>query len=212
MATKSAYTAATTAASVGVNTPIFRPTSTITGSISAQVDSLSARQRSAALALGGGVTFSRRATKCQVTAMATPMSRPGTMPARNSLPMETLPATPKMMKAMEGGITGAMTPADAMRPPARPLSWPALTIMGSSSAASAAVSATAEPESAAMRQPASTATYPRPPRRWPTSASARFTMRCDRPPTFMISPASMKKGTASSGKLSAPLMTFCARI
>jgi hypothetical protein len=28
----------------------------------------------------------------------------------------------------------------------------------------------------------------------------------------MISPASMKKGTASSGKLSAPLMKFCARI
>ena len=28
----------------------------------------------------------------------------------------------------------------------------------------------------------------------------------------MISPASMKNGTASSGKLSAPLITFCARI
>ena len=37
-------------------------------------------------------------------------------------------------------------------------------------------------------------------------------MRLDSPPTFMISPASMKNGTASSGKLSAPLMTFCARI
>jgi hypothetical protein len=37
-------------------------------------------------------------------------------------------------------------------------------------------------------------------------------MRLDRPPTFMISPASMKKGTASSGKLSAPLIRFCARI
>jgi hypothetical protein len=37
-------------------------------------------------------------------------------------------------------------------------------------------------------------------------------MRWLRPPTFMISPASMKNGTASSGKLSAPLITFCARI
>lgn len=37
-------------------------------------------------------------------------------------------------------------------------------------------------------------------------------MRRDSPPWFMASPASMKKGTASNGKLSAPLMTFCARI
>src|SRR4051812_33896286 len=37
-------------------------------------------------------------------------------------------------------------------------------------------------------------------------------MRRDRPPAFMISPASMKKGTASSGKLLAPSMVFCARI
>src|SRR3954468_2861041 len=41
---------------------------------------------------------------------------------------------------------------------------------------------------------------------------AKFTMRRERPPTFMISPASMKKGTASSGKLLAPSMVFCARI
>ena len=38
------------------------------------------------------------------------------------------------------------------------------------------------------------------------------TIRFDRPPTFMISPASRKKGTAISGKLSAPLMMFCAMI
>src|SRR6185369_433479 len=37
-------------------------------------------------------------------------------------------------------------------------------------------------------------------------------MRRDRPPLFMISPASMKKGTAINGKLSAPLMMFCATI
>ena len=37
-------------------------------------------------------------------------------------------------------------------------------------------------------------------------------MRRVMPPAFMNSPASMKKGTASSGKLSAPLTTFCARI
>ena len=37
-------------------------------------------------------------------------------------------------------------------------------------------------------------------------------MRLDRPPVFMISPASMKNGAAISGKLSAPLIRFCAMI
>ena len=37
-------------------------------------------------------------------------------------------------------------------------------------------------------------------------------MRFDSPPVFIISPASMKNGTAISGKLSAPLMKFCAMI
>src|SRR5690349_4179516 len=53
--TSSAYTAATTAASVGVNTPNFKPTMTMSGRTSAQVDSLSACMRSAQLALAGGV-------------------------------------------------------------------------------------------------------------------------------------------------------------
>ena len=37
-------------------------------------------------------------------------------------------------------------------------------------------------------------------------------MRREMPPAFMISPASMKNGTASRGKLLAPSITFCARI
>ena len=68
--------------------------------------------------------------------------------------IETLAATPKITSPMLGGITGPMTPVAAIRPPARALSWPALTIMGSSSAVRAAASATAEPESAESRQPA----------------------------------------------------------
>ena len=47
---------------------------------------------------------------------------------------------------------------------------------------------------------------------WPTSASATLTMRLARPPRFISSPASMKNGTAISGKLSAPLMMFWATI
>src|SRR5436190_23076135 len=47
---------------------------------------------------------------------------------------------------------------------------------------------------------------------WPTSASATSTIRLASLPRFMISPASMKNGTAISGKLSAPLMMFWATI
>ena len=57
-----------------------------------------------------------------------------------------------------GGMIGPMMPAAATRPPERALSWPALTIIGTSSAPSAAASATAEPDSAASRQAARMAT------------------------------------------------------
>ena len=52
--------------------------------------------------------------------MATPIKMPGTMPAKNNLVIDTLAATPKMMKPMEGGITGAMMPPEAIRPAERP--------------------------------------------------------------------------------------------
>ena len=68
----------------------------------------------------------------------------------NSLEMDTLAATPKITNPILGGMTGAMMPADAIRPAERPLSWPAATIMGSSKAVKAAASATAEPDSEAM--------------------------------------------------------------
>lgn len=161
---------------------------------------------------GAGRTFSRLATHHQVMPMAKPIMTPGTMPARNSLVMDTLAATPKMMKPMEGGITGAMMPPAAISPAERPTSYPAARIMGMSSAASAAVSATAEPDSDAMMMAAMTATEAKPPRKCPTQAMARFTMRRLSPPAFMNSPANKKNGTASNGKLSAPSTKRCARI
>ena len=103
---------------------------------------------------GGGWIFSRRTSQAQVTHKAPPISRPGTMAAMNSLEMDTLAATPKMTSPMLGGMTGPMMPVAAIRPPAWALSCPAFTIMGSSSAVSAAASATAEPDSADSRQPA----------------------------------------------------------
>ena len=82
--------------------------------------------------------------------------------------------------------------------------------MGSRMVASAAVSAIAEPLIDASNTAAPIATKPRPPRIWPTKARARSMMRRDRPPAFISSPARMKNGTASSGKLSNPACRFCA--
>jgi hypothetical protein len=87
-----------------------------------------------------------------------PSIRPGTIPARNSLEIETPPATPKMTKPMLGGMTGPMMPEAAIRPPERALSCPALTIIGTRSAERAAASATAEPERAERTQAARMAT------------------------------------------------------
>ena len=42
------------------------------------------------------------------------------MPARNSRVIDTLAATPKIRKPIEGGITGAMMPLAAISPQARP--------------------------------------------------------------------------------------------
>src|SRR4029077_7601695 len=93
---------------------------------------------------------------------------PGTMPARNSLVIDTPPTTPKMTKPMLGGMTGPMIPAAAMSPPDLALLWPALVIIGRGRAESAAASATAEPERADKMHAAMRAPYPSPPLTCPT--------------------------------------------
>ena len=80
------------------------------------------------------------------------------MPARNSFVIERLAATPKITKPIEGGMIGPMMPAAATRPAARVLSWPACTIIGTNSVASAAASAIADPDSAASTHAATTVT------------------------------------------------------
>ena len=68
---------------------------------------------------GGTCTISRRANHHQVTQSEAPSMMPGTIPAMNSLEMDTLPATPKITKPMLGGITGAMMLAEAINPAER---------------------------------------------------------------------------------------------
>ena len=51
--------------------------------------------------------------------MLTPIMTPGTMPAMNSLVIDTWAMTPNITKAMLGGITGAMMPPAAISPAER---------------------------------------------------------------------------------------------
>src|SRR3954452_10299356 len=154
VATNNEYTATTTAASVGVKMPKRRPTTMIAGSISAQKPSITARATSRNEARAGGVRFSLRTTHHQEAHSPAPSISPGTMPARNSFEIETPAATPKITKPMLGGITGAMMPPAATSPAAWDFLWPAATIIGTSSDASAAASAAAEPDNEARMQDA----------------------------------------------------------
>ncbi len=70
---------------------------------------------------------------------------------------------------------------------------------------SAATSATAEPEISAKNSDAPIETCASPPRIHPNSADANAISRCEMPDAFMIAPARMNSGIASSGKFVAPL-------
>ena len=133
-----------------MKTPNFKPNTTITGKTKAQVASRNATEISPKDFRGGTCTTSCRANHHQVTHKEAPNMMPGTMPAMNNLEIDTFPATPKITKPMLGGMTGAMMPAEAIKPAERARSCPAATIMGKSKEASAAASATAEPDKAAM--------------------------------------------------------------
>ena len=69
----------------------------------------------------------------------------------------------------------------------------------------AATSATAEPEISAKNIEVAMLIIASPPRTKPTSAEAKAIRRRDRLLEFMIAPARMNSGMASSGKLVAPL-------
>ena len=89
---------------------------------------------------------------------------------------------------------------------------PASFIAGMRMAPVAVASDTAEPEMPAITRLVVMAACESAPRRCPTMAMDQSMRRRVSPPWFMISPASMKKGTASKGKLLEPSMMFCARI
>ena len=92
----------------------------ITGSIKAQKLSTSALRRSLRLALGLSSTSSlRRVINHQATTSAAAIIRPGAIPARNSLVIDSPEATPSTTKPMLGGMIEPSTDTEAISPPER---------------------------------------------------------------------------------------------
>ena len=62
------------------------------------------------------MTFILRANKAHTSTKPMARSKAGTIPATNKALIEVLVVTPKMMKGMEGGTMGAITPPAAISP------------------------------------------------------------------------------------------------
>ncbi|MNT39883.1 hypothetical protein D3C72_1761680 [compost metagenome] len=102
--------------------PPRRPPMMMTGSISAHSEPRRAFSRLRQGSRGEGLMLPcLRATQAHTATSVRPIIRPGAMPAKNSLVIDTLVATPKMMNAIDGGMMGAMMPPAAISPDA----WPA---------------------------------------------------------------------------------------
>ena len=101
-------------------------------------------------AIGGGIGAEPApATHHQAAVRPTAIIRPGTMAARNSLVIDRPAVTPNRIRPLDGGTIGPMTLPAAIRPALCFGLWPALSIIGKSSADMAAASAAADPESEA---------------------------------------------------------------
>src|ERR687890_1965314 len=109
------------------------------------------------------------------------------------------------MAMMLGGIIFAMVDAAATRAAELGGLYPSLFMGGSITRPMAATSALEEPEIPAKNILTTVTTWARPPRMWPTNAWAKLTSRSVTFEDAMISPSSMKKGTASKGTTLMPL-------
>ena len=133
-------------------------------------------------------------------ASAVAMTTAGTMPARNSPPMDRLATNPRMIMLTHGGIVSAMIAVAAKRPVASFGSCRVLRTAGIRMPPTAATSASFDPEMPEKNAIAMTMIRLRPPRSRPNQRSRSSINRDDMPLTSMIRPASTKNGTASRTK------------
>ena len=107
---------------MGVAQPKRIEPSTKMGITSAKRPSRNVRSRSCQPLRGSVESICPRDTHHHATTSDSPISTPGTMPATNSRGIDTLAATPKTTKPIDGGITGAITPPAAISPAERGMS------------------------------------------------------------------------------------------
>ncbi len=127
------------------------------------------------------------------------------MPATKSWTTEVSAITAYRIIGIDGGMITASVAADDIAAAASGAGYPFDFIAGIRIEPSAATSATAEPEISAKNSDEPIDTWASPPRIQPNSADANAISRREMPDAFMIAPARMNSGMASSGKLVAPL-------
>ena len=179
-----------------------------------QKASLKASQRSLPEAFSlDGLILCFFASSITTITSATPIRRPGTIPAMNMSAMDVPVMEAYTTKAILGGMTMAMelevaisaVENGAEKPPCS-------TIAGISTAPRAATVAGPEPEIAPKKQATITHTMAIPPFLCPTQVSTNLISRLEIPAFAMMLPDSTKNGIARSRNLLIPEYMFVATI
>ena len=186
----------------------------MTGIRNPQKASLKASQRSLPEAFSlDGLILCFFASSITTITSATPIRRPGTIPAMNMSAMDVPVMEAYTTKAILGGMTMAMelevaisaVENGAEKPPCS-------TIAGISTAPRAATVAGPEPEIAPKKQATITHTMAIPPFLCPTQVSTNLISRLEIPAFAMMLPDSTKNGIARSRNLLIPEYMFVATI
>ena len=186
----------------------------MTGIRNPQKASLKASQRSLPEAFSlDGLILCFFASSITTITSATPIRRPGTIPAMNISAMDVPVMEAYTTKAILGGMTMAMelevaisaVENGAEKPPCS-------TIAGISTAPRAATVAGPEPEIAPKKQATITHTMAIPPFLCPTQVSTNLISRLEIPAFAMMFPDSTKNGIARSRNLLIPEYIFVATI
>ena len=186
----------------------------MTGIRNPQKASLKASQRSLPEAFSlDGLMLCFFASSITTITSATPIRRPGTIPAMNISAMDVPVMEAYTTKAILGGMTMAMelevaisaVENGAEKPPCS-------TIAGISTAPRAATVAGPEPEMAPKKQATITHTMAIPPFLCPTQVSTNLISRLEIPAFAMMFPDSTKNGIARSRNLLIPEYMLVATI
>ena len=186
----------------------------MTGIRNPQKASLKASQRSLPEAFSlDGLILCFFASSITTITSATPIRRPGTIPAMNMSAMDVPVMEAYTTKAILGGMTMAMELEVAISAVENGAEKPPCSTMaGISTAPRAATVAGPEPEIAPKKQATITHTMAIPPFLCPTQVSTNLISRLEIPAFAMMLPDSTKNGIARSRNLLIPEYMFVATI